>query len=214
MPMATYTNGLFGLFKGSVGNVVGSNYRGKPIMRIKGQTSTKPPSQAQLLQRLKFSVMMPFLNPLKPLLLQTFKNHPTDRAGFDAAKSYVMTEVLQPVGDTVVINYSKMLISRGNLRGLDTSSISVITNHTLALHWTDDSGQAMANATDVLLLVLYLPTLNVFEVFKTEATRQEGNANISYSEYYMGLEAQCWASFGTALGNQYAVSTYLGVLVL
>lgn len=72
----------------------------------------------------------------------------------------------------------------------------------------------MANASDKIVFVIYLPTLNQFEVFKDVATRQDGSAHISYLSFYIGLEAQCWASFDSANGSKYAVSTYLGPVVL
>jgi hypothetical protein len=90
--------------------------------------------------------------------------------------------------------YPKVLMSSGNLRGLTGPSISLVADETLQLQWTDDIGQAMANASDKIVFVIYLPTLNQFEVFKDVATRQDGSAHISYLSFYIGAG-------GTVLGE-------------
>ncbi len=154
---------------------------------------------------------MAFLNPSAPLLTMTFREYPADKNGYEAAKSYHLTEAMQPGSTGWEMVYPKVLISSGNLRGLTDPSIGVAANETLYLQWTDDNGHAMANANDVLLVVLYLPTLDQFEVFKNVEIRQDGSADIGYPSYYIGLEAHCWACFGSANGAKYAVSTYLGV---
>lgn len=212
--MATYNEGPFGGFKGKLGTVVGTTWRGMNIMRSLPEKSGKAPSAAQELQRSKLKLTMSFLTPIRALTKITFRKNLMDKGGFDRAKSYFMKEALQSNEGEWQINYAKVLISSGELRGLTNPEIAVAPNEILNLQWMVDSGQAMANATDKLVLVLYLPSLNQFEIFENVATRQEGSAVINYASYYMGLEAQCWASFGNANGSKYAVSTYMGVINL
>lgn len=212
--MATYNDGPLGGFSGKLGPVVGSTWRDLKILRSLPIKSEKPPSEAQLLQRLKMAVTMEFLTPIRPLLKVTFKKNLHDKSGFETAKSYYMKETLQATESGWEILYSKVLISAGDLRGFTNPSISVGADHTLHLEWTDDSGQAMANASDKVLLVMFIPQLKQFEIFKTDATRADGTTNIDYPQYYQGVEAHCWATFGTNNGSRYAVSTYLGVVGL
>ncbi len=212
--MATYNDGPLGPFSGKLGPIVGTTWRGKNVLRSLPEKSQKPPSLAQELQRSKLKVSMGFLTPIRPLLKMTFRKNLKDKTGFDAAKSYFMRETLQSTETGWEMRYPKVLISTGDLRGLAHPAISVETGEILHLQWTDDSGQAMANATDKLLVVMYLPTLNQFEIFKDMAIRQDGSANITYPSYYISLEAHCWASFGSVNGSKYAVSTYLGAVEL
>lgn len=212
--MATYRNGPLGGFSGKLGPVVGTTWRGKDVLRSAPEKPSKPATEAQLLQRQKFKAVLAFLNPITSLLAETFRTQPKDRNGFELAKSYHLKEAMQLTETGWEIHYPKVLISSGDVRSMTNPNIQVEADETLRLQWTDDSGQAMANATDKLLVVLYLPTLNQFEIFKDVATRQDGSAIITYTSYYISLEAQCWATFGTANGAKYAVSTYLGSVQL
>lgn len=208
--MATYKNGPTGSFSGKLGPVVGASWRDIEVLRSAPQKSSKPPTEAQLLQRGKFKVAMAFLTPMASLFTKTFKAYPTDKGGFEVAKSYHLTEAMQLNEGQWEMLISKVLVSSGNLRGLTDPMISTETEQTLYLQWTDDSGQAMANAIDKIMFVMYMPTLNHFEVFKDVAKREDGSAVIAYPEYYQGVEAHCWATFGTSTGGKYSVSTYLG----
>ncbi|MGJ8592624.1 MAG: DUF6266 family protein [Aquaticitalea sp.] len=212
--MATYSDGPLGGFSGKLGPVVGYKWRGMEVLRSAPEKPSKPATEAQLLQRRKFKDALTFLNPISPLMTKTFRAFPSDKNGFESAKSYHLKEAMQINGSIWDIIYPKVLISAGSLRGLTDPNLQVASNETLRLQWINDSGQAMANTSDTLLFVMYLPTLNQFEVFKNVASREVGHADIVYPSYYISLEAQCWASFGTATGSKYAVSTYLGAVVL
>ncbi len=212
--MATYNDGPLGGFSGKLGPVVGSTWRDLKILRSLPSKSEKPPSAAQLLQRLKMAVTMEFLTPIRPLLKVTFRKNLKDKGGFDTAKSYFMKEALVASESGWEVVYEKALMSSGDLRGLTSPSISIEADELIHLQWTNDSGQAMANVTDKLLVVLYLPTLNQFEIFEDVAKRQDGTAVIPYPSYYISLEAQCWGSFGAHNDSKYSVSTYLGAVDL
>ena len=212
--MATYNQGLLGGFSGKVGPVVGSTWRGQQVMRSKPKKSKRPPTEAQLLQRLKLSVAMAFLNPIKPLLLKSFKQFPADKNSFSHALSYHMKEALEPTPQGFAIHYPKVLISMGDLRGLENPVLQALPNATLQLLWENNSHQAAANTTDLLLAVVYLPDLNVYEVFTNVASRQDGQALLSLPSNYAGQQAVCWASFTNVTGAKNAVSTAFDMVVL
>lgn len=63
--MGKLQKGILGGFSGTVGTVVGSNWRGKDIIRSRPKSSGKAPTEAQLLQRLKFKLVIGFVTPLQ-----------------------------------------------------------------------------------------------------------------------------------------------------
>ena len=63
--MSTYHLGPLGDFSGKIGNVVGSTWRGKAVMRSVPSSITKAPSASQQRQRDKFKTVINFLNPIK-----------------------------------------------------------------------------------------------------------------------------------------------------
>ena len=60
--MARITKGILGGFSGKVGLVVGASWRGQDIIRSTPKPSSKPPSEKQLLQQLKFRLVIDFLH--------------------------------------------------------------------------------------------------------------------------------------------------------
>lgn len=62
--MARYKNGINGTVKGKVGSVVVATCRGVDYIRSLGESSSKPPTLAQLNQRLRFALVMGWLKPL------------------------------------------------------------------------------------------------------------------------------------------------------
>lgn len=212
--MGTYSQGLLGGFSGKVGPIVGATWRGKQVVRTTPKKSKKPPTESQALQRLKFATAVGFLHPIKPLLLQTFKEYTTDTSGYDRAMSYHLKEALLPTPEGVTILYQKVLISMGDLRGLENPVLTVLPQASLQFSWANNSQQAAAHANDLLLVVAYLPTLQVYEVFKGITTREAGEAVLQLPLEYLGQEVMCWASFTTVTGFKSAVSTAFEMVVL
>ena len=66
--MATFEKGILGGFSGKVGNVVGSRWRGKNVMRSLPQRGNYTPTEKQEEQRLKFKTVIGFLTPLVGIL--------------------------------------------------------------------------------------------------------------------------------------------------
>ena len=58
--MATYERGILGSFKGQVGTVVGSTWRGMDVMKIKRKKSDTKPTQKQIVQQARFSFVGKF----------------------------------------------------------------------------------------------------------------------------------------------------------
>ena len=63
--MAEIKKGILGGFSGKVGPVVGANWRGKDIIRSTPKSSSRPKTDKQILQQLKFKTTITFLHPLR-----------------------------------------------------------------------------------------------------------------------------------------------------
>ena len=68
--MGTIEKGFMGGFKGLLGPAVGSKWKGKAVIKSRPpKKRTGPTSDAQLQQQAKFSLIVAFLKPLRPLLM-------------------------------------------------------------------------------------------------------------------------------------------------
>ena len=209
--MARLINGIFGPFTGKVGGVVGSSWRGMPILKTAPKESTKKPSPAQLLQRAKFSFVMAFLHPIKPFLAERFGKMEGTKAPFDLALSYHLKEALKVDGDMLLMDYPKVCISKGHLRGLEVSSAILQSGNILEINWANNSAQSFASAGDILTVALYVPNVASFYFFENIALRQDAKVQLSLPEEAVGEAIHCWGTFVTFNGSRAATSSYFNV---
>ena len=212
--MATFEKGILGGFSGKVGNVVGARWRGRNIMRSLPQRGNYTPTEEQLIQREKFKAVIDFLNPIKSVESKYFGKKQGDKSAYNLATSYHIKEALIETVDGFVIDYPKVLIGKGDLRGLENPILTAAASQVLDLTWNDNSGQGNANATDSLVVVVYAPTLNVYQVFDPAGTREETTVNLPLPAFMAGIEVRAWATFYDAGTKVAAISTYLGAVTV
>lgn len=85
--MAIYNQGILGAFTGTVGTVVGANWRGKNVMRSRPRSTKRTPTLAQQQHRDKFAKMAKFLNPLRNILNKYYGNNIEYKSRFNMAMS-------------------------------------------------------------------------------------------------------------------------------
>lgn len=212
--MATFEKGILGGFSGKVGNVVGARWRGKNVMRSVPQRGNYTPTQAQLLQRQRFATVVEFLSPIKGILSQYFGKQQGDKSAYNLATSYHLKNALIEIPGGFEMDYPKVLISKGDLRDIDTPAISAAANQVINLTWVDNSGQGNASATDQLVVVFYAPALNVFQAYENIASREDESAQITLPAFLAGSDVETWATFVTDTNKLAAISSYLGTVTV
>lgn len=212
--MATYNNGILGSFSGAIGPVIGSQWRGKSVIRSKPTKSNKAPSPAQQLQRDKFAFALQFLNPIKALLMETFGENQSTKTPFNNALSYHLKEAVQHHANGFYMAYPKVLIGQGPLCGIAQTEVTVLAPRTLRLQWADNSDQGMAYADDSLLVIAYSPTLHTFELFLETALREDTQAILEFPDSFRDHHVELWATFTNTATGMTATSTYLGSYLL
>lgn len=208
--MGTFKKGILGGFRGKVGSVVGSRWRGKYVMRSVPEFDDRPPSEAQVKVRAKFGLVAHFLNPLKPIVGKYFGKKQKDKSPFNLATSYHLKKAVIEVGNEFVIDYPMVLISKGDLSGLQSPVLTAPSANMLQLDFTDNTGQGFAKADDQLLVVLYVANLDEYQLLTPAGKREETAVNLPIPQYWSGQEITAWATFVDAEGKRAATSSYLG----
>ncbi|MCH4554095.1 DUF6266 family protein [Aestuariibaculum lutulentum] len=208
--MATYQQGVLGDFSGKVGTVIGSRWRGKAVLRSLPNKSQKPPTPAQQLQRNRFKCIHSFLTPIKDLLNETFGAPVKSKSRYNLAFSYHLKEATIFNGVDFEIQYNKVLLSMGPLRGLESPLVTHPETGHLHLQWADNSNQGMAYHDDELLVVAYAPALKLFSCFTHMARRTDGECLLDFEPVFHGLEVELWAGFTNSNKQLSATSMYLG----
>jgi hypothetical protein len=212
--MATFEKGILGGFSGKVGNVVGARWRGKNVMRSLPQRGKYTATAKQEEQRLKFKTVIGFLSPIVEILNSYFGNPQGDKSRANLATSYHLKNAVVYSSTSTVMDYAKVLISKGDLRGIDGGTVAAAATQTLNFGWQDNSGQGKATATDLLMVVVYAPDLNLFYTNIAVATRDATTATITLPNFMASFEVEVWVSFSKPETNFAAISTYMGAVTV
>lgn len=180
--MAQISKGILGGFSGTVGSVVGTNWRGKNIIRSLPKASKKQPTQAQVQQRTKFGFTQQFVYPLKPLFNLYFGNPAGYKSRTNIAVSYFIKEVVSLSNDVATINFDKILVSKGDLTSLK-SFTTTFNGLQTTMNWTNNAGQGNADASDLLVVAVFCEDINEWFVFEDIAQRMEETAVFSLPGY-------------------------------
>lgn len=210
--MGTIKKGILGGFSGKVGTVVGANWRGIDYIRSLPASVRNPKTPGQVTQRSKFSMTVNLLSQITPLLRIGFKNYEGKQTAYNAATSYNVMNAFTGSGETLEMDYSKVLISRGKLMGVSTGDAQVVEND-IILTW-DTSLIGNAAAKDKTLILFYNTTLSDAKYFVDENNRAEGGFMTAVPENWVDSEVECYVGFFSLETGDVSNSNYLGKVVI
>jgi len=212
--MGTIKQGILGGFSGKTGTVIGSSWKGIAVMRGIAPSIAQPNSPAQLAQRAKFSVVGKFLRPLIPFLRIGFKSQAVKMSGFNAAMSYNLENALTGTYPDYDVDYTKALVSEGNLPGALNPEVTATVAGEIGYTWEDNSSDTNASPNDKALLVVYNPAkkraVNVID----GNTRAGGSQSITLPSNFTGDEVQCFISFSNANQSVVSNSEFVGGIIV
>ena len=214
--MGKIPDGIFGGFSGRVGRVVGYNWRGEGMLRKAPRKRPKNSgTEKQLEQREKFALVLKFLTPIQEVVGVYFGNKYRSRSRFNLATGYNLTHaVIDVPGGGFALDYSKVLISKGGLRGMESGTVAALPGRVLELNWTDNSGQGSAADDDLVLVVVYSANQELFQIFNPAALRNEATVQLNLPTYFSGEEVQVWGTIVSADRKAKAISSYMGTAIV
>lgn len=208
--MGTYKKGILGAFSGTVGPIVGASYRGKDVIRSRPKKSSKPATDIQVIQRLKFAKSIRFLTPAKSIVSEYFGTPVGSKSRFNLAVSYYISAVINVVLDTVEIDYTKVVFAKGNLIAPQNLLCEALPAAELKLTWVDNSNQAGTKPTDTLMVVTVSELTDEFEFFLNAGTRSQAEAIIALPGYLAGRNLHVYAFMVSDDGKINTTSQHLG----
>lgn len=218
--MARIHKGILGGFSGTVGNVVGGNWKGIDYMRSQTTKHNYKPTQAQLEQQAKFALMGGFLQTMSGLLMESFRNYAVKMTGFNNAFSYNIKNGISGVYPAFEIDYTKVLVSRGDLPNSTAPVVTAEADSVVKFTWTDGSGNSSAagsahsaHPTDMSILVVYCKELNRTLYVFGGAARSAETDSIAVL-LFAGKKVQTWMGFVSADGSKSSNSIYTGEITV
>jgi hypothetical protein len=217
--MATLKNGILGGVRGKIGNVVGSSWKGVDYLKTLPATYTDAKTEVQISNRSKFLSVIRFLQPLTDFIRLGYKSQAQGKTAFNAAMSYLYHNAVSGTYPDLVIDFSKVVLSKGSLTGAYNASASA-SGTNLLLSWADNSADGSAKASDVAMVAVYHPLLVDAYFSLNAAKRSDAGVELQLPQHFSGGEVHVYLSFMAldALGSQamksVSNSSYVGMLSL
>lgn len=208
--MGKLKNGPRGQIIGKVGGLVGTNLRGENIVKTapKKRTSSSP---KQLAQQSKFKRAVNFYLPMQELVDITFAKEGRGSGSSNAA-GHVLHNAITGEYPNIVIDYSRVSISRGHLPSADDTSITK-DGESITFNWVDNSMFGSAGKTDKAIFVVYCPSVEQAIVESDAGTRADCTANININ-LFEGYEVYTYMAFIKADKKKMSDSRYTGKLIV
>lgn len=206
--MATFEKGILGGFSGKVGTVIGGNWKGIDYMRSKASKRNFIPSPKQFEQQLKFALVMRFLQPMSALLEKSFSDFAIQKTGINSAFAYNFSNAITGTFPDFAIDYSKALVSRGNLPNVLGPTVVSRAGSILTWSWTDNNSSD-TQPTDQAILVAYCPSMKQ-AIFTTNGGKRSDLTADQNLLTFKGQAVETYIGFMSADSRSVSVSIFTG----
>jgi hypothetical protein len=209
--MGILRKGIFDGFENKTGPLIGRRVKGKSVISAVQHRASKPRTQAQIDQQLKFKLVAGFLMWLKPLIAVGFKNVGGNTNAFNAAMKYNFKRIITGTSPDYQIDYPKLVYSRGSLFGPNNPAISLGT-HAVVINWQPDGQNQFNQHTDKASFLVYCPGKNAFIILIDGAERSALGYNMAIPQDFAGYDLHCYMSLASTDRKVVSDSVYLGVV--
>lgn len=211
--MGVIKRGILGGFSGSVGNVVGSSWKGIATMKAKPLSVANPNTAGQVAQRSKMSNLVAFAKQILTAIIKPLNDRfASGMSGFNLFTQRNIDLFAAALPSPV----ANLVLSRGNVQAPVIVDITGSNNtDTLAILY-DDSLTGNALATDVLYVVAQNRATGEIAI-SNDTPRSDGSVG-AYPQFetnlVTGQNIDVWMSYRRADGTQVSDTTYGTTVVI
>jgi hypothetical protein len=209
--MARIQEGMHGGFTGKVGKLVGGKWNGIDYVRSIGKRSTTEATQQQLDHRSKMALAVSFMKTFKRVVKIGYRDAAVKMSGYNAATRYLFKNAITGESPEYRIDYSKVMLCRGENRGPIGAKASSPAAETITFTWSTRDKSGEVKPTDKAILVAYCEAFNVSVFTLQGPDRSTGTGSLEMPEF-SGQEVHTWLSFISADGKIVFDSTYIGAM--
>lgn len=211
--MGTIKKGIIGGFAGKVGPVIGSSWKGIPYMKTRPEKVANPRTAGQLDHRGKLVCTIRFLSPLKQFLKAGFCELAVRMTEFNAAMSYNYHHAVSGSYPEFVIDYPRVLVSRGTLAGALNPQVKAEEGQ-LTFTWQNNADNIEVMDTDRVLLLAYHPGRQKAVYLIGGNTRDVGFQQLPIPSLFQEEELHCYLAFQNMEMTSASNSQWLGSIVV
>lgn len=193
--MGKYNQGIYGPYSGRVGNVIGSFWKGRSIMRIRAASFTDANTIAQQTQRLKWKIVAAFLSANEKLIKLGFAATDASITPYNSALKYNIREAITGTFPSLALDYEKVKLSVGDLLGLNSAVVSAATPGTVKVDWSDNTNNEDAFPTDRLMLSIVDNASGEVFLNPTDVSRGDETTIVTLPAGWTGRQVQVLGFF-------------------
>lgn len=212
--MAIVQNPITGRTKKKFGTAVFSKQFGKNTMRTKPIEVKNPKTLLQKQQRSKFSIMVELSRMFLSFIRTGFKQVAIEMSAFNMFMKSNIYDVITGVYPAYTIDFTKVIVTKGTLMGVDGGLATPIAAHKVTFDWTDNTGTGDALATDKAMMLVINYTKKQVVQDTTTKTRVDATHDLIVPAAWVGDDVHAYLSFMTAAGNKIADSTFLATVTI
>jgi len=205
--MARMYQGILGGLSGKIGNVVGSSWKGVPVLKTKPLSVSNPKTAAQVAQRGSMSAVTHYASLLNSAVIKPLWDRFASRmSGYN---SFVQANIGEFTGVSVA-NWANIKTSKGKMAAVEIEDIDAPKNDVvLTLTFNSALTDAYAQSTDKAYLCAINATNGDVALPATASTRADG---ASYATFSKNLTAgdllKVYIAFKRADGTVVSDSAY------
>ncbi|HKG08326.1 MAG TPA: DUF6266 family protein [Pedobacter sp.] len=213
--MARYKNGINGPVSGKIGNVIASSWRGVDYFKSVNESKrTGERSEAQILQQCIFGLVSRWLRPIKDLIWLGYQVFRGTKTPMNAAISAVMKDAIVVENGKPAINFSQVIISRGELIVSLILKVLALIDELLHIQWHNALESPFCRPDDRANFLFYSERRAEFIIFENGAMRSDKEAKLSLPEGFSGDTLHGYMFYVNAAGDAVSTSQYMGNIVV
>lgn len=206
--MAIINQGILAGLSGKIGSVVGSSWKGIPVLRTKALSVANPKTSGQVSQRNAFTQVVQVATILlSDLIIPLWNRFSVKMSGYNTFVSKNIA-VFKAGFST---NYADFCISQGKMAATPITSctISSVTGD-ITINWTDDSGSGYKLATDKPHFVVMDVGGNVVGFDFGAVRRSDGSLSyVLQNKPHSGIQVYVYLCFSRIDGTIVSNTSYL-----
>jgi len=210
--MAKAPQGILGGIRGKIGNVVGSNWKGIPVLKSMPLSVANPKTAGQVAQRGKMRNAVKAGRALLAALITIYWN---PFAQYMSGYNLFIKENIDAFATSGFVNFSSFYSTRGSLVGaVVTSATADDSDNLITVEYNDNSGTGDALGTDELVLTVYNASTDTWNVYNNGDLRDAGSATFANAVMSAGEDLKFYTSFVRPDASKVSDSVYNAVTVV
>lgn len=184
--MGTSKQGIFGPYKGRTGNVVGTFWKGRNVIKIRTASYSDAQTLPQENQRMSFKIVSAFAAMNKELIKIGFSALRDTATPFNRAIKYNLKYAVAGTYPDLKLDLNQAKISLGDRANLKMPIITAEGKNAIKIEWTDNTGTTHAESTDNVYISVILETGEEALINDTVIKRSDKTATIQLPVRWSG----------------------------